>query len=274
MHLLTSENLAALLTLTALEIVLGIDNIVFIAILVGRLPEKTRAKARFVGLFLAMFIRIGLLFSISWVMSLTKPLFDLSWPLEHTFSGKDLVLLIGGLFLVAKATLEIHHKIEGAAEGDVHLPGDRTSPSQREGAGGRALDTDGASTPEPATSPIKEKAAAFFPTLIQILLLDIVFSLDSVITAVGMAKHIPIMVIAVVIAVGVMLIFSGHVSRIIERHPTLKMLALSFLILIGVMLTAEGLHQHINKGYIYVAMAFSLGVELLNIWFRSRAAKR
>ncbi len=290
MHLLTSENLAALLTLTALEIVLGIDNIVFIAILVGRLPEKTRAKARFVGLFLAMFIRIGLLFSISWVMSLTKPLFDLSWPLEHTFSGKDLVLLIGGLFLVAKATLEIHHKIEGAAEGDVHLPGDRDSPSQREGAGGTARVAPGSSSSEPATSaardggggggrggvgiPAKQKAAAFFPTLIQILLLDIVFSLDSVITAVGMAKHIPIMVIAVVIAVGVMLIFSGHVSRIIERHPTLKMLALSFLILIGVMLTAEGLHQHINKGYIYVAMAFSLAVEGLNIWFRSRAARK
>jgi predicted tellurium resistance membrane protein TerC len=252
-HLLTADNLAALLTLTGLEIVLGIDNIVFIAILVGRLPEKDRPKARFIGLSLAMLMRIGLLFSISWVMSLTKPLFEITFPLGHTFSGKDLVLLIGGLFLVCKATLEIHHKVEGAGEGvhAPHLPGD---------------------THDKGAAPVKApKVARLFPILIQIMLLDIVFSLDSVITAVGMAKNITIMVTAVVIAVGVMLIFSGHVSRLIEKHPTLKMLALSFLILIGVMLTAEGFHQHIEKGYIYFAMAFSLGVELLNIWVRARS---
>jgi predicted tellurium resistance membrane protein TerC len=248
-ELFTADNLAALVALTGLEIVLGIDNIVFIAILVGRLPEKDRAKARFIGLALAMLMRIGLLFSISWVMSLTKPLFTITWPVEHTFAGKDFVLLIGGLFLVGKATLEIHHKIEGA--GDVHLPGDvHGGPSVK-----------------------LKKTASMGSILAQIIMLDIVFSLDSVITAVGMAKDINIMIAAVVIAVLVMLIFAGRVSRLIEKHPTLKMLALSFLILIGVMLTAEGFHQKINKGYIYFAMAFSLGVELLNIWVRSRTGR-
>jgi predicted tellurium resistance membrane protein TerC len=213
----------------------------------------------FIGLSLAMLMRIGLLFSISWVMSLTKPLFGITWPVEHTFSGKDLVLLIGGLFLIGKATLEVHHKIEGAS--DVHLPGDVHG--------------------KPGEPALAKKRASLPAILTQIIVLDIVFSLDSVITAVGMVKSgeanpmgIYIMVIAVVIAVGVMLIFAGRVSRLIEKHPTLKMLALSFLILIGVMLTAEGFHQKINKGYIYFAMAFSLGVELLNIWVRARSARK
>ncbi len=249
-HLFTMDNLVALLTLTSLEIVLGIDNIVFIAILVGRLPEKDRGKARFIGLSLAMLMRIGLLFSISWVMKLTTELFRVP-VIDHGVTGKDLVLLLGGLFLVGKATLEIHHKIEGA--GAVHLPGD----------------VHGASTSGAAVN----NAARMGPILMQIVLLDIVFSLDSVITAVGMAKHIEIMVAAVVIAVGVMLAFAGPVSRLIEKHPTLKMLALSFLILIGVMLMVEGGGGHINKGYIYFAMAFSLGVELLNIWVRARMAR-
>lgn len=255
-QLFTSDNLLALATLTGLEIVLGIDNIVFIAILVGRLPEKDRPMARFIGLGLAMLMRIGLLFSISWVMSLTKPLFHL-WVLGE-ITGKDLVLLIGGLFLVAKATLEIHHKIEGA--GDVHLPGDVHG-----GTG----------------QPAKAKRGTLVKILTQIIMLDIVFSLDSVITAVGMVKSgdanpmgIYIMVTAVVIAVAVMLIFAGPVSRLIEKHPTLKMLALSFLILIGVMLTIEGGGGHINKGYIYFAMAFSLGVEMLNLWVRARTSKK
>lgn len=257
-HLLTADNLLALATLTGLEIVLGIDNIVFIAILVGRLPEKDRPKARFIGLALAMLMRIGLLFSIAWVMKLTAVLFTIPFfknadGTPHGVTGKDLVLLIGGLFLVGKATLEIHHKIEGA--GDVHLPGDVHASAGK----------------LPAAAPVKKKG--FAGILIQIMLLDIVFSLDSVITAVGMAKHIEIMVAAVVIAVGVMLIFAGFVSRLIEKHPTLKMLALSFLILIGVMLTIEGGGGHINKGYIYFAMAFSLGVELLNIWVRSRGSR-
>lgn len=252
----------ALLTLMLMEIVLGIDNIVFIAILVGRLPEKDRRKARFIGLGLAMLMRIGLLFSISWVMQLTKPLFHAPWPINNDISGKDLVLLIGGLFLVGKATFEIHHKIEGAA--DVHLPGD-----VHDRAG---------NAPPPA--PVA-KHGSLAAILTQIVLLDIVFSLDSVITAVGMvkaegpnSKGIYIMITAVVLAVAVMLVFSGPVSRIIERHPTLKMLALSFLILIGVMLTVEGGGGHINKGYIYSAMAFSLAVELLNIWVRTRAARK
>ena len=255
-QLFTADNLLALATLTGLEIVLGIDNIVFIAILVGRLPEKDRPRARFIGLGLAMLMRIGLLFSISWVMSLTKPLFTLP-VLDHVVTGKDLVLLIGGLFLVAKATLEIHHKIEGA--GDVHLPGDVHG-----GKGASAA----------------AKRGTLATILTQIIMLDIVFSLDSVITAVGMVKSgeanpmgIYIMVTAVVIAVAVMLIFAGRVSRLIDKHPTLKMLALSFLILIGVMLTVEGSGGHINKGYIYFAMAFSLGVELLNIWVRARSKR-
>ena len=234
--LLTSENLIALLTLTSLEIVLGIDNIVFISILVGKLPPDRQASARRIGLGLAMGMRIALLLAISWVMGLTKPLFAL---LEHGFTGRDLILVLGGLFLVAKATWEIHDKLEGA---------------EQAGGGPRA-------------------AANYGSILAQIVLLDLVFSLDSVITAVGMASEISIMIVAVVIAVGVMLVFAASISAFIDRHPTMKMLALSFLLLIGVVLVADGFGQHVSKGYIYFAMAFSLFVEVLNVRLRKPSAK-
>ncbi len=219
----------SLLTLTALEIVLGIDNIVFISILVDKLPEEQRARGRFIGLSLAMITRILLLLSITWVMRLTTPLLTV---LEHEITGKDLVLIIGGLFLLAKSTREIHHKLEGDVEGD-----------------------------------LKQKAAgaSFAAIMVQVALLDIVFSLDSVITAVGMAQYIMVMVFAVMIAVGFMMVFAGAVNRFISAHPTVKMLALSFLLLIGTTLVAEGLHFHFPKGYVYFAMAFSVFVELLNL---------
>ncbi len=232
-ELFTTENLVALLTLASLEIVLGIDNIVFISILCAKLPPQLQARGRQVGLALAMALRILLLLSISWVMGLTEPLFSL---LGHAVSGRDLILLVGGLFLLGKATWEIHDKLEGA---DGH--GD--------GSGAK-------------------KYASFGAVLLQIAALDLVFSLDSVITAVGMADRIEIMIAAVVIAVVVMMIFAGTISRFVERHPTLKMLALAFLILIGAMLVLEGFGKHVEKGYIYFAMAFSLTVELLNMRFR------
>jgi len=231
-ELLTTESLIALLTLSGLEIVLGIDNIVFISILVAKLPQAEQAHARRIGLLLAMGMRIVLLLAISWVMGLTKPLFAL---LDHAFTGRDLILLGGGLFLVAKATWEIHDKLEGDEHGD--------------GAAGRPR-------------------VSFGQTLVQIMMLDIVFSLDSVITAVGMARHVEIMIAAVVVAVGVMLVFAGSIGAFIERHPTMKMLALSFLLLIGVVLIADGFGQHVSKGYIYFSMAFSLFVEILNIRIR------
>jgi predicted tellurium resistance membrane protein TerC len=243
--LFSVEAIVALLTLTALEIVLGIDNIVFISILAGKLPGEQGPKARQLGLALAMGIRILLLLSISWIMRLTTDLFyfpafwvEGGW---MGISGRDLILIVGGLFLVGKSTFEIHDKLEGAEHGA--------------GAAG---------------------ARSFAATIVQILLLDIVFSLDSVITAVGMVKTDPehmwvgltIMIAAVVIAVGVMLVAAGTVSGFIEKHPTMKMLALSFLLLIGVMLIVEGFEGHIPKGYIYFAMAFSLGVEMMNIRLR------
>jgi len=235
-HLLSIENLLALLTLTAMEIVLGIDNIVFLAILTGKLPPEQQAKARRIGLFLAMFMRIALLLTLTWIMRLTQPLFSV---LGHAVSGRDLILLAGGVFLIAKATWEIHDKIE---------------------------------VPEPH-GPATAKVSSFGSAIAQIVALDIIFSLDSVLAAVGMARHIAVMVAAVVTAVGVMLVFADAVCRLIERHPTLKMLALSFLLLIGVMLVAEGSGRHIEKGYIYFAMAFSLGVELLNMRIRRHAAR-
>jgi predicted tellurium resistance membrane protein TerC len=228
-----AEGWIALLTLTALEIVLGIDNIVFISILAGKLRMEQRDRARKVGLSLAMFIRIALLFSITWVMGLTEPLFEV---LEQEISGRDLILLFGGLFLIGKATFEIHDKLEGHA-----------------GHGAA------------------KAAATFGAVIVQILLLDIVFSLDSVITAVGMANDISIMVLAVVIAVGVMLVSAGPISDFVERHPTVKMLALSFLLLIGVSLIAEGFEQHISKGYIYFAMGFSVFVEMINLRVRAKS---
>jgi predicted tellurium resistance membrane protein TerC len=231
-ELFTSENLIALLTLSSLEIVLGIDNIVFISILVAKLPAHQQPRARRLGLLLAMGMRIALLLAITWVMGLTRPLFAL---LERPFSGRDVILLVGGLFLVAKATWEIHDKLEG---GDHAAAG-----------AGRA-------------------AAGFGAILVQIMLLDIVFSLDSVITAVGMAREVAIMIAAVMIAVLVMMVFAGRISAFIERHPTMKMLALSFLLLIGVVLIADGFGQHVSKGYIYFAMAFSVFVETLNLRIR------
>lgn len=236
MELFTVENLLALLTLTSLEIVLGIDNVIFIAILCGKLPASRQAQARSIGLFLAMFMRIALLLAIGWVMGLTKPLFAL---IGHEFTGRDLILFFGGLFLIAKATFEIHGKLEG--EEEAHAK--------------------------------KKVAASFGSVLFQIVLLDIVFSLDSVITAVGMANEIAVMVAAVVIAVAVMMAFAGSVSRFVEKHPTFKMLALSFLLLIGVVLVADGLGTHVAKGYIYFAMGFSLFVELLNLKARKQAPK-
>jgi predicted tellurium resistance membrane protein TerC len=225
----------SLLTLTAMEVVLGIDNVVFISILAGKLPQAQQARARQVGLTLALVTRLGLLFAISWVMGLTAPLFEV---LDREVSGRDLILLAGGLFLIAKATYEIHEKLEvehehGAARGS---------------------------------------AASFASIVAQILVLDIVFSLDSVITAVGMVDEISVMVVAMVVAVGVMLTFAGAVSNFVHRHPTMKILALSFLLLIGVMLVAESLGQHIAKGTIYFAMAFSLAVEIMNLRLRKNSA--
>jgi predicted tellurium resistance membrane protein TerC len=217
----------ALLTLTVLEIVLGVDNIIFISILAAKLPAAQQAQARYVGLGLAMLMRIALLFSLSWVIGLTAPLFTV---LQQEISGRDVILILGGLFLLAKATYEIHERLEGEAG---H-------------AGARV-------------------AASFTAVIIQILLLDVVFSLDSVITAVGMVDEIGVMVTAVVIAVGVMMLAAGTINAFVTRHPTVKMLALSFLLLIGVSLLAEGFDQHIPKGYIYFAMGFSALVEGLNL---------
>jgi predicted tellurium resistance membrane protein TerC len=222
----------ALLTLTVLEIVLGIDNIIFISILAGKLPADQQNRARVVGLSLAMLMRIGLLFSISWVIGLTGTLFTL---FEFDLSGRDLILIGGGLFLLGKATFEIHEKLEGE---------------------------------EQAPGAVAAGTASFAATIAQILLLDIVFSLDSVITAVGMAEELWVMVTAVVIAVGVMLVSAATISDFVNRHPTVKMLALSFLLLIGMSLVAEGLEFHIPKGYIYFAMGFSVFVEVLNLRLR------
>jgi predicted tellurium resistance membrane protein TerC len=230
----TADGWIALLTLTALEIVLGIDNVVFVSILAGKLPGEQRERARKLGMFLAMFIRILLLLSITWVMGLTTPLFAV---LGHGVTGRDLILIVGGLFLIAKSTHEIHLKLEG----DEHE------------SAGRA-------------------AASFAAVITQILLLDIVFSLDSVITAVGMAEHVAVMIIAVIIAVAVMMVSATVVSRFVERHPTVKMLALSFLLLIGMSLIGEGWGQHIPKGYIYFAMGFSVFVEAINLRVRTKSA--
>ena len=230
----TAEGWIALATLTVLEIVLGIDNIVFISILAGKLRPELRDRARKVGLALAMFMRVALLLSITWVMRLTSPLFAV---VEQEISGRDLILVVGGLFLIAKSTHEIHNKLEG----------DEGHASAR-------------------------VAASFGAVIVQILLLDIVFSLDSVITAVGMADDVSVMVLAVVIAVGVMLVSARTISDFVERHPTVKMLALSFLLLIGVSLIGEGFDQHIPKGYIYFAMGFSIFVEMINLRIRARTS--
>ena len=226
----------AFLTLTALEIVLGIDNIIFISILVGRLPRHLQQRGRTIGLGLAMVTRILLLLSITWVMSLQAELLRLG---ERGISGRDLILIGGGLFLLAKSTLEIHSGLEGGHE-------------QREG-GGRAT---------------------FTSVILQIAIIDIVFSLDSVITAVGMVDHVQVMIAAVIVAVVVMMFLAGPIGEFVDRHPTIKMLALSFLILIGTALVGEGIGFHIPKGYIYFAMAFSVGVEMLNLRMRKRMQER
>ena len=217
----------ALATLTVLEIVLGIDNIVFIAILAAKVPEEERQKARRVGLLLAMITRVALLFSLTWLMQLTAPLFSL---FGHGFSGRDLILILGGLFLIGKSTLEIHEKLEPEHE-----------------------------------HAVNKASASFSSVVIQIGILDIVFSLDSVITAIGLADQLIIMIIAVVIAIIVMMVFVNPISDFVDRRPTIKMLALSFLLLIGFTLVGEGLGLHIPKGYIYFAMAFSAFVEMLNL---------
>jgi predicted tellurium resistance membrane protein TerC len=230
----------SLLTLTLLEIVLGIDNIIFISILSGKLPPEQQAKARRLGLGLALITRVLLLMSLAWVMKLDKPFFETTVFSAHiAISGKDLILLLGGLFLIWKSVHEIHEKLEGAD-------------------GGKSAGN----------------APSFKSVIFQILLLDIVFSLDSVITAVGMVQDVKVMIAAVIAAMIVMLIFVNQISEFVNRHPTIKVLALSFLILIGTMLVAEGFHQHINKGYIYFAMAFAALVEGVNIRVRSKADHR
>jgi len=244
----TPEAWISLLTLTLLEIVLGIDNIVFISILSGKLPVSQQKKARQLGLGLAMITRVLLLLSLSWVMSLTSPLFNIGewisldnkeWLDKLAISGRDLILILGGLFLIYKSTHEIHLKLEGEDEGEGNV-----------------------------------KVHSFAGVIIQILVLDIVFSLDSVITAIGMAEHVEVMIAAVIIAVIIMMISADAISGFVNNHPTVKMLALSFLLLIGVSLLAEGLDQHIPKGYIYFAMAFSILVELLNLKMKKSSGNR
>jgi len=227
------EAWVALAALTAVEIVLGIDNIIFLSILVAKLPVAQQAKARQIGLALAMGMRILLLLSLTWLLGFTQPLFTV---LDQEISGRDLILITGGLFLLAKATLEIHGSLEG----------------EEGAASARAV-------------------ASFAAVIVQVVLLDIVFSIDSVLTAVGMANDVPVMILAVMISVGIMLVAAGAIHEFIERHPTVKMLALSFLVLVGVALMGEGFDTHIPRGYIYFAMAFSVGVEMLNIRVRRRA---
>ncbi|MDB5941266.1 MAG: putative rane protein [Ramlibacter sp.] len=238
MELLTDPQAwIAFFTLTALELVLGIDNIVFISILVDKLPPERREFARRLGLFMAMFMRLGLLLVLSWIVGLVAPLFTLPL-LEQEISGRDLILIGGGLFLIWKSTGEIHQSLEGA-EGH-------------------------------ASAAVKATLAS---VILQIMIVDMVFSLDSIITAVGMVDELAVMVAAVIASVGLMMVFSGAIGRFVSQHPTVKMLALSFLVVVGVVLIAEGFEHHVPKGYVYFAMAFSVGVEMLNIRLRRRSAK-
>jgi predicted tellurium resistance membrane protein TerC len=225
--LFTTEAIISLLTLSLLEIVLGIDNIIFISIISDRLPKEQQKKARTIGILLALIVRIGLLFGISWIVSLKEPLF---YAFKMGFSGRDIILFLGGLFLLGKSTTEIHHKLEGDEE-----------------------------------SSAAGKATSMRSAIIQIILLDIVFSFDSILTAVGLVDEVLIMIIAVIIALGVMLAFASAIANFVNNHPSIKMLALSFLIMIGLLLVAEAFHAHVPKGYVYFAMAFSLMVELLNL---------
>jgi predicted tellurium resistance membrane protein TerC len=233
---LSADTWISLLTLTFMEVVLGIDNIIFISIVAGKLPADQQGKARNIGLMLALVMRILLLMGISWIVSLKEPLFSLPF-IEPDFgvTGRDLILLAGGLFLLAKSTTEIHHKLEGDELGE-----------------------------EGAARPVHSMGKVIF----QIILVDIVFSFDSILTAVGLVDHVLIMVIAVIISMGIMLAFSKYIADFVNKHPTVKMLALAFLIMIGVMLVLEAAHQHVPKGYIYFAMFFSLAVEMLNMRLR------
>jgi predicted tellurium resistance membrane protein TerC len=240
--LLTWEGLVSLASLAVMEIVLGIDNILLVAILSQKVAPARRSLVRRLGIGLALILRIGLLLGLSWLMGLTRPLFHL---LGHDLSGRDLVMLAGGLFLIYKATHELYERIESAPAG-----------------------------PEGEPHAVEGNEAGFATTLIQMLALDVVFSLDSVITAVGMARAVPIMIVAMVIAVGVMLAFANLVAEFVTRHPSTKILALAFLLLIGVLLTADAFGQHISRGYVYFAMAFSMLVELLNLRLRKRAARQ
>ncbi len=226
---------AALATLTALELVLGIDNVIFIAILVEKLPLEQREIARRIGLFAAMFMRIALLMMLAWIVGLTTPLFSVS---GQAFSGRDIVLLLGGLFLLWKSVGEIHQSMEGGEEGSATIA-----------------------------------ARSFSMVIVQIMLIDMVFSLDSIITAVGMVEQIPVMIAAVIVSVALMMLFAGAIGRFVAAHPTIKMLALAFLTVIGVVLIAEGFGHHVPKGYIYSAMAFSVAVEMLNLRMRKRASR-
>ncbi len=235
--LFSAEGFIAFLTLSVLEIVLGIDNIIFISILTNKLPVEYRPKARLAGISLALVLRILMLFAISWIIQLSEPLFNLA---SIDFTGRDLVLIAGGLFLLAKSTSEIHHKMEGESA---------------------------------VEEPSKSVKKGFASIIIQIALLDIVFSFDSILTAIGMTDQLFIMILAVIVSLGVMLAFAAKIAAFIEQHPTLQILALSFLILIGVVLIADGLHQHISKGYIYFSVAFSLLVELINMRMRKRRSQ-
>lgn len=235
MELFSAEGLVSLATLTFLEIVLGIDNIVFISIVSSRLPANQQGKARSLGIGLALIVRILLLLAINWIIGLTAPIFTIQ---EFTFSWRDLILVVGGMFLLAKSTSEMHAKLEG-------------------------------------THDEKEvKAVTFRSALIQIVLLDLVFSLDSILTAVGLVENVLIIIIAIVISLGVMLIFAKKISTFINNHPTMKILAISFLLMIGMVLVVEGLHVHVPKGYIYFSMAFALGVEIVNMKIRKRTTKK
>jgi len=236
MELLTDPQAwIAFATLTALELVLGIDNIIFISILVDKLPRERREFARRIGLFMAMFMRIGLLMVLAWIVGLVAPLFTV---LDQEISGRDLILILGGLFLIWKSTGEIHQSLEGEEE---HAAG-----------------------------VVK---ATFTAVILQIMIVDLVFSLDSIITAVGMVDDLPVMIAAVIASVALMMLFAGPIGRFVSDHPTIKMLALAFLVVVGVVLVAEGFDHHVPKGYVYFAMAFSLGVEMLNIRLRRRAKK-